>query len=220
MKKLFTLLLLAISLLANSQAFTGISIKVGTGIAGQIKTPKKYGDGGSKVSLNFTIEPTLFTFGAKKQFDLNTDISFIQKGGVNHSPIYSYNSFGEILGTGGESYIVAMNYLCISPTVKMKFGKLFFAKFGPRMDALLYYNAKDRFASDTRTSKDFSKLNYGITYGAGLCTGTKKVKFIAELIGQNDFSQSSYNNASRQSYVNFCYYVNCGVNIVLNKKDE
>ena len=100
MKKLFTLTFLAFSVLANSQAFTGISIKAGTGIAGQIKTPKKYGDGGPKASLNFTIEPTLLTFGAKKQFDFNTDISFIQKGGVNYSPIYVYDQFGGISGTG------------------------------------------------------------------------------------------------------------------------
>lgn len=77
MKKLFTLLFLAISLLANSHAFKGMSIKVGTGLAGQIKTTKKYDYGGSKVSFNFTIEPTLFTFGAKKQFDFTTDFSYI-----------------------------------------------------------------------------------------------------------------------------------------------
>ena len=220
MKKIFTLSLLALSITANSQVFTGISIKAGAGIAGQTRTPKKLGDGGPKASLNFTVEPTLFTFGAKKQFDFNTDISFIQKGGVNYSPIYSYNSFGGIDGIGGESYVVAMNYLCISPTVKMKFGKLFFAKLGPRMDVLLYYNTKDKFASDTRTEKDFSKLNYGITYGAGVCAGNKKVKFIAELIGQNDFTKSTYNKASGQHFTNFCYYVNCGINIELGKKSE
>ena len=220
MKQLLTLSFLALSALAHSQAFTGISIKAGTGIAGQIKSPKKTNDGGSKASLNFTIEPTLFTFGAKKQFDVNTDFSFILKGGVNYSPIYSYNPWGGIDGSGSETYVVAMNYVCISPTLKMKFGKLFFAKLGPRMDVLVYYNTKDHFNSDPRTSKDFYRTNYGVTYGGGMCIGEKKVKFIIEAIGQNDFTRSTYNRASGQHFSNFCYYLNCGVNIGLGKKGE
>lgn len=218
MKKLFTLSLLVVSMLVNGQAFTSISVKAGTGIAGQLKSPKKANDGGSKASLNFTIEPTLFTFGAKKQFDVNTDFSFIQKGGVNYSPVYSYNAWGGINGIGSETYVVAMNYICISPTLKMKFGKLFFAKLGPRMDVLVYYNTRDHFASDPRTSKDFYRTNFGVTYGGGICIGEKKLKFIAELIGQNDFTRSTYNKASGQHFSNFCYYVNCGINI--NLKSE
>jgi hypothetical protein len=63
-------------------------------------------------------------------------------------------------------------------------------------------------------------LTYGITYGIGLCTGKKKVKFICELIGQNDFTNSAVVKSSGRTYKNYSYIINCGVTIALNKQDE
>ncbi len=212
MKFILSILIFLSSTLVHAQWFPRLSIKPGASISGQIKTPPIFGDGGVIYGLAVTVEPTIITFGKQKQFDLNTDISFIQKGGGNYSPIFTS------AGTGSERYPVAINYFSFSPTFKWNYFKTLFVKAGPRIDVLSSFNTKDRFASDPRTRKDFNSFTYGLTYGIGICTGKKTTKFIFEFVGQNDFSDSSYNPASGQTFRNFCYLVNFGVTFPLNKE--
>lgn len=208
---LFALIILS-STFVHGQWFPRLSIKLGTSISGQIKAPPIFGDGGVIYGLAVTVEPAIITFGAQKQFDLNTDISFIQKGGGNYTPITAPTG-----GTGGERYKVIINYFSFSPTFKWNYFKTLFVKAGTRIDVLSSFNTKDRFASDPRTRKDFNSFTYGVTYGIGICAGKKATKFIFEFVGQNDFSNSSYNPASGQTFRNFCYLVNFGVIFPLKK---
>jgi hypothetical protein len=184
------------------------------------KTPRVFADGGNKLGLSGTIEPTILTFGLKKQFDFNTDLSFIQKGGENKSIIYSYDHWGQLTAAGSETYPVTITYLSFSPTVKVNFWKILFVKIGPRMDGFLNFKSKDRFSSEQRTSKDFNSITFGTTYGLGICTGKNKVKFICEFVGQNDFTNSSYYKTTGQTFKNFSYILNFGLTVVLKKKQD
>lgn len=220
LKHILYIFLLAFSVTTSGQTFTKLSIKFAPTISGQIKSPKLFADGGIKYGLSGTIEPTILTFGFKKQFDFNTDISFIQKGGLNYSPVYSYDQWGQLIGIGSETYPVIINYISFFPTIKAIFWKIIFVKAGPRIDAFVSFKKQDKFSSDQRTNKDFNPTTFGATYGIGICTGKKRTKFICELIGQNDFTNSSYNKASGQTFRNFCYIINFGVTITLKKQDE
>ena len=220
MKNIIFTILLTFSLMSYGQFLTKFSLKIGPNISGQKKTPKLFADGGSKLGLSGTIEPTILTFGSKKQLDFNTDLSFIQKGGYNYSPIYSYDQWGQLVGTGAETYPVTITYLSFSPTVKANFRKVLFVKAGPRMDGFINFKAKDRFSSEKRTSKDFNVTTFGVTYGLGICTGKNRVKFICEFVGQNDFTNSSYYKITGQTFRNFSFILNFGVTIILKKQDK
>ena len=221
MRKILFISLFIVNSIVYGQSFTKLSIKIGPTLSGQIKSPKLFADGGNKLGLSGTVEPTILTFGSKKQFDFNTDISYIQKGGFTYSPIYSYDLMGgQLIVIGSETYPVTINYLSFSPTVKAKFWKVVFVKVGPRIDAFVNFKKQDKFSSDPRTSKDFNPITFGTTYGIGICTGKKRVKFMCEFIGQNDFTKSSYNKTSGQKYKNFCYFINFGVTITLIEHDE
>ncbi len=219
MKHLLFILVYIVSSSAFGQAFTQLSIKIGPTLSGQIKSPKLFADGGDKLGLSGTIEPTILTFGSKKQFDFNTDVSFIQKGGQNYSPIYAYDQWGQVIGIGSEMYPVTINYFSFSPSFKTNFWKVVFVKVGPRLDAFVNFKKQDNYSSDPRTNKDFNKTTFGTTYSIGICTGEKRAKFICEFIGQNDFTNSSYNKASGQTFKNFCYIIKFGVTIPLKKQE-
>ncbi|OFY84037.1 MAG: hypothetical protein A3F72_18635 [Bacteroidetes bacterium RIFCSPLOWO2_12_FULL_35_15] len=220
MRKLLYLFLCTFSPILYGQSFTKLSIKIGPNISGQIKTPPEFIDGGLKGGFSATIEPTIFTFGSKKQFDFNTDFSFLQKGGHINSQIVAYDQYGQIVGIGSEGYDVTINYLSVSPTFKANFWNILFIKVGPRLDVFTNYSSQSRYSAYPNSKSDFNTLTYGITYGAGICMGKNKVKFILELVGQNDFSNSSYNKASGQTYKNYSYIINFGVSISLKKKDQ
>ena len=81
------------------------------------------------------------------------------------------------------------------------------------MDVLTGFNSFAKYSSDIRTSKDFEPITYGVTYGAGICAGDKRAKFICEILDQQDFTQSSSNKATLQSYKNNCFLLNFGANI-------
>ncbi len=101
---LFTLIIASYSFV-HAQCFPRLSIKLGTSISGQIKEPQYFEDGGIKYGLAVSVETTIISFGKQKQFDLSADISFIQKGGGNYSPITAPSG-----GTGGERYPVTISY--------------------------------------------------------------------------------------------------------------
>lgn len=220
MKNLLYIPFFTFSSIVYGQTFNKLSIKSGQSISGFIKTPPEFGDSGHKGGFSETIEPTIFTFGSKKQFDFNTDFSFIQKGGYVVSPIIGYDQYGQVIGIGSEGYNVMINYFSVSPIFKTNFWKILFVKVGPRLDIFTNYSSQSRYSSYPNSNTDFNPLTCGITYGTGICIGKNKVKFILELIGQNDFSDSSYNKASGQTYKNFSYIINCGVNILLKKRDQ
>lgn len=226
MRRIIYILILSSALVVYGQTFTKISIKIGPTLSGQIKTPAIFGDDRNSVNkfgLSATIEPTILTFGSKKQFDFNTDFSFIQKGGSNYSPITTYDQYEQIIGIGGETYPVTINYFSFSPTIKATFWKILFVKVGPRLDIFsnfLITLPPPMVPVDPRTNKDFNSFTYGTTYGVGICVGKNKVKFISEFIGQNDFSNSSYNKLSGQTFKNFCYIINFGITIALRKQDK
>lgn len=217
MKNIIFTLLFTLSAVSYGQFFTKLSVKTGPSLSGQKKTPRLFADGGNKLGISGTIEPTILTFGSKKQFDFNVDLSFIQKGGDNYSPIYSYSQWGQPLKTGSETYPLTITYLSFSPNVKVNFWKILFVKAGPRMDVFLNYKAHDRFSSEQRTSKDFNARTLGMTYGLGICTGKNKVKFICELVGHNDFTNSSYYKVTGQTFKNFSYILNLGVTVMFKK---
>lgn len=93
-------------------------------------------------------------------------------------------------------------------------------KAGPRVDVLISYNTKDLFNSDKRTDKDFDKATFGVTYGVGICAGHNRVKFIAEFDAQYDFTDSSFNKMSGQTFRNYCGILNFGVSIGLRAEKE
>lgn len=217
MRILLYLLLFTIPLKGNSQVFNSIAIKTGCSLSGISNVATNSQDGNIRAGLVFTIEPTILSFGSKKQFDFNTDLSFIQKGYGKTEKVYSYNAVGEVLGIGSESYLIRLNYISVSPIVKYRFAKILFIKAGPRVDILAGNNYKGRPGSDTRRGNEFNAITAGITYGGGICLGQKNIKFIAEAIAQNDFTNSSYNSISKHYYRNFSYYINCGVSIAINK---
>lgn len=216
-----TLLLFALSIHSQAQFIKSVNVTAGEVFSGETITngAPAYIGYKNRVLIGFiaTVEPTFFSFGTKKQFDFTTGFSFAQKGAYNSSPIYSYNEFGQILGTGEEAYPVRINYISVSPTVKFNFAQLFFVKAGPRMDVFTNFNESSLFGVDIRTNKDFNAATLGITYGAGICAGKKRAKFICEVIGQNDFTQSSYNKATSQAYKNYAVLLNFGADITLGK---
>lgn len=219
MKNLIYIFILVFSVKSSGQVFTKLTFKAGPNLSGQIKTPRQFGNRENKGGLSGTIEPTILTFGPKKQFDLNADISYIQKGGENYSPIYTYQ-FGQIAGIGSESYVVTINYLSFSPTVKLNFLKVMFFKAGPRMDRFLSFKAKDRFSSEKRTNKDFDPITFGATYGLGISVGKNRFQFVCELVGQNDFTRASYYSLTGQTFRNFSYLLNFGLMIKLKSGEK
>lgn len=220
MRLLLYILLFTLSLQGYSQVFNSIAIKTGCSLSGRSNFSTNSKDGNIRAGLVFTIEPTILSFGSKKQFDFNTDLSFIQKGYGKTEKVYSYNAAGEVLGIGSESYLIRLNYISVSPIVKYKFAKILFIKAGPRVDILASYNYKGRPGSDTRRGNEFNPLTAGVTLGGGICLGQKNIKFIAEVIAQNDFTNSSNNSISKHNYRNFSYYINCGVSIGINKTEK
>lgn len=220
MKILLYALLCLLSLKSYSQSFNSIAIKAGSSISGRSNVATNKQDGNISVGLVFTVEPTILSFGTKKQFDFNTDLSFIQKGFQKDEKIYSYNAVGESLGIGSESYLFKLNYITLSPVLKYNFAKILFIKAGPRVDILAGYNYRGRPNSDSRRGNEFNEVTAGITYGAGICLGKNKLKFIAELMAQNDFTNSSYNKVEKAYYRNFSYYINCGISINIGKKSS
>jgi len=219
MRYLFILMLSFFSVNLFSQAFTKLSVKPGFSISNQKINSSVYKSGGNKLGLAFTVEPTIFTFGKNKQFDFNADLSFIQKGGIHSSAIYSYDQWGQLAGVGSESYRVTLNYFSIAPSFKVNFFKVLFAKVGPRIDVLSGFSSKAKFTPDTRAKNDFNNTTYGITYGAGISVGKNNVKFIAEFIGQNDFSYSYYKAMGNHHFTNHSYIVQAGVLIILKNKN-
>jgi hypothetical protein len=201
------------------QPLTKFSVKAGPTFCGQKITPRQFGDGGMTNGFALAIEPAWFTFGAKNQLDLNSDISFIRKGGSNRSNIYTYDQFGQPAGVGSESYKVTLDYFSFSPNLKWNFTKMFFLKAGSRVDAFINFDTRDRFSSDPRTRSDFEELTYGITYGFGLIRGKKKTKFILEILGQHDFSESSHNPSTGQTFTNYCFLLNLGVTVDTHKAE-
>ena len=172
----------------------------------------------SYVTIDTESDPNSDTTpSTKKQFDFTATFSFLQKGASNSSPIYAYDQIGHIEGPGEESYPLRINYISVSPNIKFNFAKILFVTAGPRMDVFTNFNSKARFSADIRTNKDFEPTTFGISYGAGVCVGKKRAKFICEFIGQNDFTQSSYNKATSQSYKNYAFLLNFGANITLGK---
>lgn len=188
------------------------------GLSGQESSGEMFNDGNIILTPAFTLEPTIWSFlpdrqagGSTKKLELTTDFSYLQKGGVNTSPVYNYSEFGELLGTGMESYRVRISYLSISPLIKYTFWKTLYIKAGPRMDLLLNASVNDKFNSDNRTKKDFNSTNYGITAAIGASFGKKNTKFIAEIVNQQDFTTTSTNVASGQNYRNFTTIINLGL---------
>lgn len=218
MRILLYVLLCLLSLKGYSQAFNSIAIKSGSSISGRSNVATNNQDGNFSIGFVFTIEPTILSFGQKKQFDFNTDVSFFQKGFQKNENVYSYNEVGEINGIGSETYLFSLNYITLSPIFKYKFAKILFIKAGPRVDILAGYNYKGRPNSDSRRGNEFNPLTAGVTFGGGICLGKKNIKFIAEIMGQTDFTNSSYNKVDKAYYRNFSYYINCGVSININKK--
>jgi hypothetical protein len=204
----------------QAQYFNKIVVEAGLSNSNQIKTPVNFADGGSILGFVATVEPTIWSFGSKKQFDLNVNMSFIQKGGSNYSPILAYDPYGQSVGIGSETYAVTINYISFSPCFKANIWKILFVKAGPRCDVFTgFHKAELVPGNDPRSSKDFNATTCGLTYGIGLCTGKKRVKFVSEIVGQNDFTQSSYNKASNQTFKNYSYLVNLGILIDL-KSDK
>ena len=217
MRLLLYILLFTLSFNGYSQAFNSIAIKSGCSLSGRSNTATNNQDGNSKSGFVFTIEPSILSFGSKKKFDFNTDLSFLQKGFQKSEKVYSYNEAGEIMGVGSETYSFSLNYITLSPIFKYKFAKILFIKAGPRIDYLAGYAYKGRPNSKSIRGEEFYPLTAGISFGGGICLGQKNIKFIAEAIAQNDFTNSCYNTIDKTYYRNFSYYINCGVSIRINK---
>jgi hypothetical protein len=187
-------------------------------LSGQIRTPIKFENSKVKSGLSLSFEPTILTFGNNNNFDFNIDLSFIQKGSI------SYAQVNLVLPGGGASYTksrtLLINYFSVSPTLKYSFLKRFFVKAGPRMDIFLSYLSNEETISNYPTKEDFNNLTFGITYGFGFCLGQKRMKYLIEFVGQNDFTNSTYNPETDQNYRNYSYIINVGLLFQLGKKKE
>lgn len=213
-------ILLIFPCVLNSQVLPYLAIKAGLTVSHQIKTPN-LANQGMQPGYALFIEPTFFTFGSKKQVDLNADFVFIQKNFANMEYRYSpnYTSANPVGGRGASSYGLSINYLSFSPTLKYTFWKSFFVKTGPRIDRFLSYKTKSRLFKPDRHSSDFSLYNLGVTYAIGIRMGKRK-QFLLELMGQNDFTQSAINYTTGQTYKNMSYMLNFGMTIVMKKHEE
>lgn len=222
MKFLSILLVTTLTFQLPAQFMKSVSITAGQTFSGERILNSSSLNSRYKTSMLMgfavNIEPAFFSFGNKKQFDFTTGLSFIQKGAGITSPVYLYDDHNYLTGTGSESYRVRIYYVSVSPAIRFNFAKMFFVKAGPRMDVFTAFNSQARYSADIRTNKDFNSAAFGVTYGAGIAAGKKRVKFIFEFLGQNDLTQSSYNKATLQSYRNFSFLLNFGANISLGKE--
>lgn len=220
MIKFCYMFLTVLPLLVNGQAFPYLAIKAGLTVSDQIKTPKLLGEQGMQAGFAFFIEPTIFTFGSKKQFDVNVDFAFIQKNNGNREYIYAYGSNDPSGGQGEFGYRLSLNYLSITPTLKYTFWKSLFIKAGPRIDGFVSYRTKSISLNinPSRQKSDFSPYNLGITYAIGVRVGKRK-QFVWELMGQNDFTQSAINYNTGQTYKNMSYMLNFGMILDLKRKN-
>ena len=222
MRIVLYVLLFTISLNTYGQKINQISIKTGANVSGRTNANTGHVDDKQKLGFLFTIEPTLCSWGTKKQFDFNTDISFLEKGYQKKETVYTYNEMGSINGSGQEVYSFSLYYFSFSPNIKYKFSKIGFIKAGLTGDYLLADKYKGKPDSQFKGSNGFLLFGAGASFGGGVCLGEKNIKFIAELMGQKDFISSSYDSSdnTKQYYKNFSFYVNCGVSIGINKKSK
>jgi hypothetical protein len=213
MKHLFFLIFILISLNSSSQSFTKLGVKIGVTISGQKRTPEKNENTGVKSGLSLTIEPTILTFGSNNNFDFNMDLSYIQKGSVTSGQIIVSGAIGTFSNT------LLINYFSFTPSLKYSFLKKLFIKVGPRIDTFLSYQSTDINSSFPR-KEDFNNLTFGITYGFGLSLGQKRIKYLIEFVGQNDFTNSLYNPETSQNYRNYSYIINFGLIFSLGKEKK
>lgn len=185
--KFWTFLLTLIVFQSFGQTLTKFALKCGPTISGISGPPGQLG-------LASSCEVSLITFGKKKRTDFNIDLSFLQKGGQLRTTINTTDQPDGVLGIGYLAHI-KYNYLSLCPSVKFNLTNYFFLKVGPRMDYLLNYY----FKGDPFSYKDYSisRTTLGLTYSLGFIAGKKRVKFIYELLGQNDFTPSVYNTKDK-----------------------
>ncbi|HQQ95435.1 MAG TPA: hypothetical protein PLQ93_12840 [Bacteroidia bacterium] len=142
---------------------------------------------------------------------------YLQKGGSNTSKTFSYDQYGNVNGYGTMSLPTLLRYYSVAPCFKFRLSDLLYAKAGPRLD--LYSSSLLKDIPPGLQSPEpyytFEAVNYGISYALGISAGKGKIRFLAELMGQNDFGSSSYNNSTSQSYSNNAYYLNIGVLLCL-----
>ena len=218
MRTILYLLAFTLSLTSYGQFFKSVSIKTGANVSGIENAKNDIQHGRQKIGFLFTIEPTICTWGKKKQFEFNTDISIIEKGYRIKERIYVVNQMGEVISVGEETCSFSLYYLTLSPTIKFKIARIGFVKAGPTADYLSGYKYKGRQNSEIKRGYEFNPFNAGVTFGGGVCLGKKNIKFIAEAMGQKDFTNSTNSKTLVEYYRNFSYYINCGVSININKK--
>ena len=213
--------MLSFNLCADAQIIKELNIKAGPVISvqksiGKTSSNSLYSNVSPIWGFSLGIEPVFYKSGS---FDIGTDFSFVQKGSYNSSPVYSYDSYGHLSGTGSESYEVKINYISISPSVKYRFAKSLFIKAGPRADFFTGFKSKAADPNNQVSNSDFEPVTFGVSYGAGFCTGEKRTKFIFEFLGQQDFTESSHNKVSGLSYRNNSFLISIGANITLGKME-
>ena len=218
MRRILFIIIIALSFKTYGQTINQVSIKAGANISGRTYANSGHQAGIQKLGFLLMIEPTFYTFGAKKQFHFNTDISLFEKGYTNRETVYTYNEFGNVTSVGHEVYSFSMFYFGMSPNIKYNFAKIGFIKAGLTGDYLLTEKYNGNPNSQFKGSNEFLLFAAGASFGGGVCVGKKNIKFIGEIMGQKDFISSTYNSSTREYFRNYSYYINCGVSININKK--
>lgn len=220
MAKFYYVLFISLPLWVNSQVLPYLAIKAGPNVSNQVTSLSQLPGQNLQPGYGFFIEPTIFTFGSKKQFDLNIDLAFLQKNSVNIERFYPSPFSGQpMVANGGGTYGLSLSYFSISQTLKYTFWRTLFIKGGPRVDCFLSYKTKSRLIVPSRQKSDFSPYTLGVTYAIGLRAGKRK-QFIWELMGQNDFTQSGINYTTWQTYLNMSYMLNFGMILNLKNKNK
>jgi len=214
MKCLLIVFISLFSFLVKAQFFGNIALKTGVGIGQQNKTSEILNeDNGLVFAWAIGLEPELLVFGNAQQFKLTFDLFYMQKGGQNTSFIQIYDQFGQLQSKGSTSTGSYLNYFSLTPCYKFQFGKMFFAKAGPRLDIFCTSHFGDlppgEYSPDSFYT--YESVTYGISYGFGFQFGEKKLSYLLEFLGQNDFTSSSSNSSTGQTFQNNAYLLNLGL---------
>lgn len=214
MKSKILIFAIVTSTFANAQSFQSIALKVGAGLAFQIKNPEITNDNNDpQFGYSIGIEPEIIRFGKQHNASITLDALYMKKGGKNTTYFRTFDQNNQLLSIGSMSHPIQLTYFSIAPNIRYNFKQHFYFKGGPRIDFSSghSFNQLPPGIASPESFYTFENTCFGITYGAGALLGEKKFQFLLELLGQNDFSSSSKNSSTGQSFKNQSYLLNFGL---------
>lgn len=216
-KQCYLLLCFILTAGSKAQFFENMATKAGFGISKATvdKDQSSFQNIPEDIQSAYTVglEPELLRFGSKKNMAISLDALWAIKGISAYDLIYAQDMFGNWYPSGNYSSKLRLNYISLALNYKYLLSENIYVKLGPRYD--IYLESRfDQLPPNTGApfmNYNFNSACFGITYGAGILLGEKNIRFLLELIGQNDFSTSVTNNNTFVSYTNNAYLLNLGI---------